>query len=454
MAVWKKWCIGICCMFSLLYLIGVWFFSSHFGLADVCVDGSEPVSVSFSSQYQILADIRLERELQMFTFVCEDGFSERASLRSLGVSFLPDVDFSLPCPWSWFWSVWHRRMYAVSFIPVLDDAGLQNGLSGLAFVSDGALFSAMESRFVQDGTSWMFVPASGGGEIVMERLADLTRERILSGDYQINLVSDDCYVQVGLADETAFSLPYGFSCPDSFVLDGSLGLLQNVPYDVLSQCVVDGKLVFDRICAYVRYLKDLWDTRGRVRSFLTQGGRVVSLVPSDTDTYLGWDVDVFGTAFAICEALLSGQKQASVVWDSRGYSHGDFDLGDTYLEIDLTNQMLYYIEGWQCLYQIPVVTGLDVDGRRTPVGMFRILTFCEDYTMSGDYGTAFARYFLRLTLSGVGVHDALWRTDFSSSDYLTDGSHGCINVPFAQMETLYQQLYQNHLDGVPVVIYE
>lgn len=454
MAVWKKWCIGICCILGLLYLIGVWFFSFHFGLADLQIDSEKPVSVSFLSTYQVLADVRLERELASFGFVQEDGFSEQVPLRRLGVSFLPDRELSLPCAWGWVFTIWKRQTYTISFVPVIDDIHLQEGLRQLFCVSDGEHLSVMESKFVLDGDSWVFVPASGGGEVVLERLFELTKERVLSGMYQVRLASDGCYVQPSVTDETTFLLSDGFVCPDDFLLDGSLGLLQNVPCEVLSQCVVDEKLVFDRVCAYVRYLKDLWDTKGHVRSFLTQGGRVVSLIPSYTDTYLGWDMDVSGTASAICEALLSGQTQASVVWDSRGYSHGDFDLGDTYLEIDLTKQMLYYIEGWQRLYQIPVVTGLDVDGRRTPTGIFRILTFCEDYTMSGDYGTAFARYFLRLTLSGVGIHDALWRDDFSASNYLTDGSHGCINVPFAQMETLYQQLYQNHLDGVPVVIYE
>ena len=34
-------------------------------------------------------------------------------------------------------------------------------------------------------------------------------------------------------------------------------------------------------------------------------------------------------------------------------------------------------------------------------------------------------------------HDASWRSRFGGSIYQTDGSHGCINLPSAKAEELY-----------------
>ena len=56
---------------------------------------------------------------------------------------------------------------------------------------------------------------------------------------------------------------------------------------------------------------------------------------------------------------------------------------------------------------------------------------------------------MRLTNSGVGLHDAYWRKSFGGSIYKTSGSHGCINLPKSFAYKLYDETYVN----MPVIIY-
>jgi len=56
---------------------------------------------------------------------------------------------------------------------------------------------------------------------------------------------------------------------------------------------------------------------------------------------------------------------------------------------------------------------------------------------------------MRLTWTGIGLHDATWRSKFGGKIYTYDGSHGCINMPKASAYELYDLIQV----GDCVVIY-
>ena len=37
----------------------------------------------------------------------------------------------------------------------------------------------------------------------------------------------------------------------------------------------------------------------------------------------------------------------------------------------------------------------------------------------------------------IGMHDAIWKSQFGSNFYKTDGSHGCINLPYLTAKKIY-----------------
>ena len=50
---------------------------------------------------------------------------------------------------------------------------------------------------------------------------------------------------------------------------------------------------------------------------------------------------------------------------------------------------------------------------------------------------------------GIGFHDAPWRDAFGGDIYLTNGSHGCINLPPENAAVLYSIIDYN----VPIVCF-
>ena len=76
-----------------------------------------------------------------------------------------------------------------------------------------------------------------------------------------------------------------------------------------------------------------------------------------------------------------------------------------------------------------------VTGRKgvhdTPSGIYYISQSAKDYTMKGDDYTSFCKRFMRITNTGVALHDASWRYRFGGNIYKYNGSHGCINLPIS-----------------------
>ncbi len=109
----------------------------------------------------------------------------------------------------------------------------------------------------------------------------------------------------------------------------------------------------------------------------------------------------------------------------------------TYIDIDKTNQKLTYFENGAAKYITDIVTGNVKAGNSTPSGVYQIQYKQLNRTLKGPDYESFVRYWMRF-VGNVGIHDASWRSSFGGSIYLTNGSHGCVNVPPVMMPYLYE----------------
>ncbi len=110
-----------------------------------------------------------------------------------------------------------------------------------------------------------------------------------------------------------------------------------------------------------------------------------------------------------------------------------------YVLIDLSDQMLYIMEGDDIMLTTPVVTGLADSSRATPTGEYSIWSKEADRYLKGPGYNCHVDYFMPFN-GGIGIHDASWRSDeefMAGNTYLTSGSHGCINVPCNIMKDIY-----------------
>lgn len=138
-----------------------------------------------------------------------------------------------------------------------------------------------------------------------------------------------------------------------------------------------------------------------------------------------------------------------------GFIFSNNGLGDNYVAVSIAKQKVWIIRNGKVKVVIPdVVTGTNNAGNRTPKGVWYIGYKQSPSVLKGqnDDGSPYAspvQFWMPFTETGCGFHDANWRTDWSKTAYLSNGSHGCVNVRPAEIKSVWNNVYQ----GMPVVIY-
>lgn len=126
----------------------------------------------------------------------------------------------------------------------------------------------------------------------------------------------------------------------------------------------------------------------------------------------------------------------------------------SYVEIDISRQHVWvYING-TLFVDAPCVTGNVSDGHATPTGVFYLLNknrgvYLEGFNNDGSKYSSFVEYWMRFN-QGIGMHDATWRASFGGNIYLTNGSHGCVNLP----EDKAAQIYEVIDETMPIIVYQ
>lgn len=150
------------------------------------------------------------------------------------------------------------------------------------------------------------------------------------------------------------------------------------------------------------------------------------------------------------------KKKKSVVrtpiYSQKGYKNAN-DIGDTYVEIDLTYQTLWLYKDGEMVTSSPIVTGSVASGFATPPGVYILKYKTMHTTLKGknadgtDYESP-VTYWMPFN-GGIGMHDATWRSTFGGSIYLSGGSHGCVNMPYEKAGIVYR----NITAGFPIVVH-
>ena len=124
------------------------------------------------------------------------------------------------------------------------------------------------------------------------------------------------------------------------------------------------------------------------------------------------------------------------------------EIGDSYIEVDMTRQKLYYIKDGKLFMTSDVVTGNKGRHHDTTQLMAYIYYMQKDRVLVGeDYRTP-VKYWMAFH-NHEGLHDANWRRSFGGDIYKYNGSHGCVNLPTSFAAELYDNVYV----GLPVITY-
>lgn len=209
----------------------------------------------------------------------------------------------------------------------------------------------------------------------------------------------------------------------------------------------DGNLIPDdeKIEAFIDSLADEYDTVGAVRQFRTTRGELITIEGGTYGNRMNREAEKEYLKQAFRD---QADEVHTPEYLQMGMKQGQDDIGNTYIEVDMTEQMMYYYEEGRLVLETPVVTGNT--GRRmgTPVGVNYVYGKQKNRILRGPGYASHVNFWMPVK-GNIGIHDASWRSDFGGEIYKTGGSHGCINTPYEAMEKLYEMVSV----GTPVVMF-
>lgn len=363
-------------------------------------------------------------------------------------------------PYLWIANLFHAREHNLMPVVFYD----QEKLNGI--LEDMPLLSSAEK---EKERSVYIQKTQEGYVLVNERMDVLNQERakeeigkaLLSLKEELRLEKKGCYENLPLTDSMKQEMDT-FERIEEFQSCGIIYQLgeEQVPVDASVVCdwialEEDGSFVYDeggrlvaddaKIEEFVDALADDYDTLGKTRWFkATRGGQV----KIEGGTY-GNKLDRKAEKKYLKEAFRNKESGIHIPeYIHKAFAQGKNDIGRTYIEIDMTEQKMYYYKEGRLEVETAVVTGNT--GRRmgTPEGVNFVYGKQENRILRGPGYASHVNYWMPVK-GNIGIHDAAWRDDFGGEIYKTNGSHGCINTPYDEMSRIYEMAEV----GTPVVMF-
>lgn len=369
-------------------------------------------------------------------------------------------------PYEWIRGFFEPKSYTTSENITFSKEQLQNQVLSLNCAQEENQV-APENAYVAIGDSeFEIVPETEGSELNVKEAYQILDDAISNKQETVDFASsEDAYVTAAVTSDdpglqatlnacnnfTRASITYTFG-EETVTLDGST--IKNwLQFDEKGQLIQDDAAFQQHIADYVAQLAAQYDTVGTERAFYTTSGRTVYVYGSA----YGWKIDQASETAQLAQEIQSGTQISrdpiySMTANSRGYN----DLGNTYIEVDLSDQHMYYYQNGGIIFESDIVSGLMSDsGRQTPSGIYTlyykkspdVLRGAQDENGKYEYETE-VQYWMPFN-GGIGFHDASWQPYFGGDRYLTGGSHGCINMPTDKAAELYSIIQY----GVPIICF-
>ena len=368
--------------------------------------------------------------------------------------------------WEWIGGLFETKNYMVQEETSFSREKLEEQVNSLncakkenQIAPENAYVSFVNSEFT-------IVPETEGNELNTKEAYQMICRAIDNDAAEVDLESDPkAYKKAGVTKEsselqnmvntyknlTKANITYTFG-DETVTLDGNT--IKNwLQFDEKGQLLQNDEAFRQHVVDYVAQLAADHDTVGTERQFETTSGRTVYVYGSA----YGWKIDQDKEAAQLMQEIQSGtQITREPVYSMRANAHGINDLGDTYIEVDLTEQYMWYYQNGNIIFQSEIVSGLPGDpDRKTPPGIFTLNSKSSPSVLRGEM-TANGTYSYEQPVTywmpfngGIGFHDADWQPYFGGDRYLTGGSHGCINLPPENAGQLYSLIQYD----VPIICF-
>lgn len=450
---WKRmrWCVWILFAVLVVYTgISVYFMDHFFPGTSINHRSADYLTVE-----QVNELILQQAEGYRLVLKGRRAQTEELNPMSLGVSYY-ETDAAWLAKRTQNGFLWPKMFWQTDFYEISP---------GASFDEEQLLTAVRELDLVKNGkppkNAWVEMTEEGyrlheeqpGSRILVKKLAEKIREAITGQLSELDLEAAGCYQAPGITTESerilalterlnrwlGTEITYEFG-PETQVVDGSVvsGFIHLEGYEA--------SLNEEAVTEWVRLLAESRDTYKKPRKFKSTLRGVITVKGGN----YGWMID----QEAESEALLSHIEQGEVLTKEPAYAKrgnvwsANYDIGDTYIEVDMGAQHMWFYKDGRLVVDTDVVTGNMSRGYGTPAIVASIQYKARNAVLRGaDYATP-VRYWMPF-YGNYGIHDASWRANFGGNIYLTGGSHGCVNTPPANMRILFE----NAEKGTPVVLY-
>lgn len=312
-----------------------------------------------------------------------------------------------------------------------------------------------------------------------EKAFEMVREAILSSrETSVDLITSDCYYDEPLTDEQKAQEQlwerlrlfqsngpvYDFTDEKLEPDAGEMALfLQKDEATQMPLQDADGDFVVDEklLAGWLKDLADRYDTYQKEWTFETTNGKSVTVKGVTYGTTMNqkqelvWLKQYFKALAALqnmdgtpITTEHAPDRLHTAEYTRDAFTHSGTSIGDTYIEVDMGLQKLYYYENGELRLESDTVTGNRKRKYSTPEGVNYVYNKQKNRVLRGQGYTSPVKFWMPVK-GAVGIHDATWRDEFGGDIYLTNGSHGCINIPVEKAEELYDMVEI----GTPVVMF-
>lgn len=436
----------------LIYFIISLYFSKHYFFHTV-INGVDVSLKSYTEADELLEQYVKDYEL---TILGRTG-NEKITRQQIDLSYQKNNqlkkiinDQSKP---KWVMSIFRTQHYSIENLYQFNKGELLRCIEQLRYNTENYI-EPKNVSFQYNNGYYEIEEEINGTKIIKGKLISSIQYHIMFGNRELDLNEEDCYenpkytldskktLQTAnlLNRYVSSKITYLFE-DKSEVLDGkqiNLWLMVNEELDV--------EINKTALKEYIKSLSKKYDTVGIDREFRASTGKLVTVKGG----LYGWKMNKEEEQKILLENIEKGKVVSrEPVYIQRALSREGNEIGDTYVEINITRQMLWFYKDGKLITQGQIVTGNPNKGHATVVGAYMLNYKQKGSVLSGPGYRAEVTYWMPF-YGNIGIHDATWRYAFGGVIYKTRGSHGCVNAP----KYVAKRIFENIEPGIPIICYE
>lgn len=446
----------------LLYLLISVYFTNHFFFNTV-INGADVSLKAHDDANDIIRSYIKDYKLQLIE---RNGEVEEIIGQDIGVQYNEKNSISKiyhrKNPLKWITSLFKNQKYYVNDLFIYNEDKLENKINQLNCLNI-AIIEPQNVSFKYLNGSYEVIGEVYGNKINKDKLNEAIKISILEGEKRLDLNEKLCYenpkftlnsnkiskTKSLLNKYVSTKITYIFGSKNEIVdgniinekLDGNI-MNEWINVDENLDVVINEKAVLE----YVRGLSKKYDTVGVSRNIKTSVGKILEVKGG----FYGWKINCVGETLALLENIRGGEiLQKEPIYTQKAICRDKDDIGNTYVEINITRQQLWFYKDGKLITQGPIVTGNPYRGNATPVGIYMLNYKQKDAILRGETYEAKVAYFMPFN-GNIGIHDASWMYSFGGDIYKRIGTHGCVNAPLYLAKTIFDNIE----DGTPIICYE